>query len=257
MNRVIALLAGVLLALPLVAAPESTPASASALEVTSARRVSPWKLVLNDQFNTGPFPAHWARYKGPYGSDPHNCAIPQHAFVSKGFMRMVFRYRTSGECGAGWYSAGMVLAKEYESVDQKISMRFRIQTFKGVRSHWIIPMRWPSNGEWPSGGEEDYCEGGGSWGCSSYMHGPKKRAWKDYDVDMSKWHTWTFVRRGYTVRVFIDGRQRWVHRGSPATLPATLKRPVLQQECRMFGCPKGKVGSQSILVDWIKIWNPR
>lgn len=257
MKKVIALLGAVLMALPLALTPEP-PATATAVGLATRQVApSPWKLVLNDQFNTGGVPSHWIRYDGPYSSDPHTCATPKHAFVSKGLMRMVFRYRWSGSCGKGWYSAGMVLSRPYESVDQRIQMRFRMKSVKGIRSHWIIPMRWPSNGDWPRGGEEDYCEGGGSWGCSSYMHGPTKRAWKDYNVNMADWHTWTFVRRGYTVRVFIDGKQRWYHKGSPSTLPATLKRPVLQQECRMLGCPRGTAGSQVILIDWIKIWNLR
>ncbi len=53
--------------------------------------------MLNDQFNSGGLPSHWLRYDGPYSSDPHTCATPKHAFVSKGLMRMVFRYRWAGK----------------------------------------------------------------------------------------------------------------------------------------------------------------
>jgi hypothetical protein len=75
-------------------------------------------------------------------------------------------------------------------------------------------------------------------------------------VNLYKWHVMTFVRRDYTVRVWIDGKLKWVYRGSEATLPATMKRPVLQQECRQIGCPGGTTGNEIIYFDWIKVWNP-
>ena len=256
MKRIVILLAAVVLALPMAAASATTPGT-SLQPTATVRKVSYWKLVVNDQFSSGGVPSHWQRYDGPYGSDPHNCAIPAHAWVAKGAMRMVMRYRKSGECGAGWYSAGMMLSKPYESVSQKISLRFRVQSYGGVLSHRIIPMRWPSSGEWPAGGEEDYCEGGDLKGCSTYLHG-RRDAYKHYYVNMTKFHTWTFVRRGYTVRTFLDGKQQWAYRGTSAQLPSTLKRPVLQQECKgRTGCPRGTTGSETIIIDWIKIWNPR
>jgi hypothetical protein len=214
-----------------------------------------WKLVVNDQFNSGGVPAHWLRYDGPYGSDPHNCARPDHARVGKGTMRMVMAHRLTGACGTDWYTAGMMLDKKYGSVSQKISMRWRVDN-NGARSHRIIPMRWPSPGVWPDDGEEDYCESGRTTGCTTFLHGAEKRDHYYHLVNLNKWHVMTFVRRDYTVRVWIDGKLKWVYQGSEATLPATVKRPVLQQECRQIGCPTHTTGNEIIYFDWIKVWNP-
>lgn len=227
------------------------------LTASEADAASPWKLVVHDRFDKGGVPTHWSRYDGPYGSGPENCARPDHAFVAKGAMRMVLRYRRAGRCGPGWYSAGMMLAAKHESVDQRIRVRFRVRSVDGVRGHRIIPMRWPSSGSWPEAGEEDYCEGSRRRGCSTFLHSADDRKDHHYRVNLSRWHTMTFVRRDLTVRAFVDGKRRWVYRGSRSTLPPTLKRPVLQQECRSGGCPSGRRGREVILVDWIKVWNPR
>ena len=248
MKRIIGMLLLCALALPL--------ASASATTMATSRQASTWRLVVDDRFSSGGVPRHWSKYDGPYGSGPENCARPDHAFVKGGAMRMVLRHRASGDCGAGWYSAGMMLSKRFESVDQKISVRFRVSS-DGVRGHRIVPMRWPSSGNWPAAGEEDYCEGTELRGCSTFLHSSSGQQERHYRVNLSNWHTVTFERRDFTLRVLIDGRQRWVYRGSRRTLPATLKRPVLQQECDGDGCPRGTTGRETIIIDWIKVWNAR
>jgi hypothetical protein len=241
--------AGVALALPAISTSAPTAPSAPS-------SAPPWRLVVNDQFNSGGVPRHWVRYHGPYGSGPGNCARPDHATVAKGRLRLLLDHRSSGRCGRDWYSAGMMLTKRYGSVDQKISVRFRIAS-NGVRGHRIIPMRWPSSGDWPAGGEEDFCEGSRYVGCSTFLHSTDDRKSKYHPVNLGRWHVMTFVRRDFTVRAFIDGRHRWTYRGNRATLPATVKRPVLQQECRHSGCPGGTRGHEVIFIDWIKVWNPR
>lgn len=216
---------------------------------------SPWRLVVNDQFGSGGVPAHWSRYDGAYGSGPENCARPDHAFVRNGTMRMVLKYRSTGHCGRGWYSAGMMLGKRFGSVDQKISVRFRVASYGGVHGHRIMPMRFASSSPWPQGGEEDYCESSAVDGCTTFLHSSSGRVSRSYRVNLTKWHTMTFVRRSFTIRSYIDGKLRWTYRGNRSTLPATVKRPVLQQECRS-SCPAGTTGKETILVDWVKVWNP-
>ena len=224
---------------------------------TSSAAPSPWRLVVNDQFRSGGVPAHWSRYDGRYSSGPEdNCARPDHAYVRNGTMRMVLKYRSSGHCGPGWYSAGMMLGKRFGSVDQKISVRFRIASSGGVRGHRIMPMRFPSSSPWPQGGEEDLCESSAVNGCTTFLHSASGREDHSYRVNLTRWHTLTFVRRNFTIRSYIDGRLRWTYRGSRTTLPATVKRPVLQQECRASSCPSGTSGQETILVDWVRVWNP-
>jgi hypothetical protein len=253
MRQLIVIVIAGVLALPLASAWASTPEPSSGQ--TTANRASPWQRVVNDMFDSRGVPAHWGKYDGPYGSGPQNCARPGHSFVQDGMLHMVMRYRSSGDCGPGWYSAGMKLAERFESVDQKISVRFRVKTVDGVRAHRIIPMRWPSH-HGSNLGEEDYCEDSSLRGCMTFLHHSDGQEYHQYWVDLTKWHTMTFSRRNFTVRAFIDGKRRWVYHGTKATLPPTLKRPVLQQECRSGGCPAGKRGREVILIDWIKVWNP-
>ncbi len=116
-----------------------------------------WVNVVDDQFNSGAVPAHWNLYYRPYDSGAGNCADPSQVSVSGGYLHLVMEYRTSGYCGAGWYTGGMMISDAYGSIDQRVTVRFRVVN-SGVSGHFIIPMRWPDTAPWPSGGEEDYCE---------------------------------------------------------------------------------------------------
>jgi hypothetical protein len=234
----------------------STPAPTQAPTAPAATNL--WRVVVNDQFESGGVPAHWDLYNGPYGSGPHNCAIPSHATVGSGSLHMLLSYETSGICGAGWYTAGMMIGPAYGSVDQRVTVRFRIVS-QGVSSHYIIPMRWPTTVAWPVGGEEDYCEGDDRSGCTTFLHygASNEQEYHGYAVDLGSWHTIRAERRDHVVRVYFDDlvTPAWTYTGTAATLPDTIKRVVLQQECHA-SCPAGTSGSEEIQIDWITIENP-
>jgi hypothetical protein len=217
-----------------------------------------WTNVVNDQFNSVVVPAHWGLYDGPYGSGPRNCAAPSHATVSGGVLHMLMGYEPSGECGAGWYSAGMQIAGGFQGIDQRVTVRFRVVR-SGAASHFIIPMRIASDdSSWPAGGEEDYCESDALSGCDSYLHygASDSQVNGDYGLDLSQWHVVRFQRRGHVISAFIDDMSTplWTYRGSPTTLPDTFKRTVLQQECQS-SCPAATTGSEDLQIDWITIDN--
>jgi hypothetical protein len=117
-------------------------------------------------------------------------------------------------------------------VDQKISVRFRVKSVDGIRAHRIISMRWPSSGHGSALGEEDYCEDSPLRGCTTFPHHSTGQEYHHDRVDLTRWQTMTFVRRNFTVRALIDGKQRWTHRGT------------------------GRTGRAVILIDWITVWNP-
>jgi len=219
-----------------------------------------WVTQTDDRFDSGGVPAHWNLYDGPYGSDPHNCASPDHVYVYGGAMHMLMHYQESGRCGPGWYTAGMMLAPEYGTIDQRITLRWRVVR-QGASSHHIIPMRFPADSPWPQGGEEDFCEGSSLSGCSTFLHygddGAAHVA-QHYTFDQSHWHTMRFVRRNLTLSVYIDDFSSpvWVYHGTSETLPETVKRPVLQQECVPSGCPRDSGGMEYIQIDWIVIERP-
>lgn len=216
--------------------------------------------VVDDQFNSGGLPAGWHSYDGPYGSGPHNCAIPSHAVVSGGYLHLLMSYETSTSlpCGAGWYTAGLALSG-YSSVDQRVTVRFRVVD-SGVAGHFIIPMRWPDNDSaWPAVGEEDYCESDVASGCTTFLHysANNSRVMHSYAVDLTQWHTLRFQRLNNVVSAFIDNMTTpvWTFTGNSTTLPDTLKHVVLQQECQS-SCPTGTTGSEDIQIDWITVENP-
>jgi hypothetical protein len=219
-----------------------------------------WVTQVDDQFNSGGVPAHWTLYDGPYGSDPHNCASPDHVYVSGGAMHMLMHYAESGRCGSGWYTAGMMLDPEYGAIDQRITIRWRVVR-QGASSHHIIPMRFADGSPWPQGGEEDLCESSSLRSCYTFLHygdaGATQVAHR-HTFDQSAWHTVRYVRRNLTLSVFIDDLSSpvWVYHGTFETLPETVKRPVLQQECFPRGCPRDSGGMEDIQIDWIVIERP-
>jgi hypothetical protein len=215
-----------------------------------------WTTVVNDQFNSGGVPSHWSLYDGSYGSGPQNCAVPSHATVSGGVMHMLMEYESSGDCGAGWYTAGMQIAQAYDGIDQRVTVRFRVVR-SGAASHFIIPMRWPDvDSSWPAAGEEDYCESDSLSGCDTYLHygASNSQVSHGYAVNLGSWHVVRFQRRDHVVSAYIDNMSTpvWTYRGSSTTLPNTLKRTVLQQECQS-SCPNGTTGYEDIQIDWITI----
>lgn len=230
-----------------------------ALSLVWSGQASAWRTVVNDRFSKpGRPPAHWTLYRGPYGGGVRNCARPSHNFVSNGYLHLVMTYERTGECGAGWYTGGMELSKGH-SVDQRITLRWRV-AHRRVLGRRVIPMRWPSEGTWPEAGEEDFCEGEGLRSCYTFLHySPQNlQVYRRYNVDLSRWHVWRFTRRHHVVRVFRDNLRDpiWVYRGSSTTLPDTLKHAVLQQECRLSGCPIGTRGREDIRIDWIRVEVP-
>ncbi len=213
--------------------------------------------MVNDQFDAGGVPSHWDMYDGPYGSGPHNCATPSQDTVSGGALHLMMAYRTSGTCGAGWYTGGLALAG-FSTIDQRVTVRFRVVTTGSVASHFIIPMRWVDNDNlWPAGGEEDYFEGDTNTGATTFLHYGSNNAQvysPDYNVDLAQWHTIQTTRLNHQVIVAIDGVAAWTYNGSSSTLPDTLKHVVLQQEC-MSSCPSGTSGTVDLQIDWITVEN--
>jgi hypothetical protein len=221
----------------------------------AARKKPIWRNVINDQFSGTKVPSHWFVYNGPYGSGPKNCATPSHVTVSGGRLKLLMRYEKSGNCGAGWYTGGMMINDPYGAVDQRITVRFRVVR-QGAASHYIIPMRWPTRASWPAAGEEDLCETNTTSECMAFLHysSSNKQVYHRLKFNAANWHTLRFSRRNHVLRAYIDNMTKpvWVYRGSSTTLPDTFKRTVLQQECQS-SCPSGTSGTEVIEIDWIKI----
>ncbi len=220
---------------------------------------SVWTKVVDDEFNTSGIPTHWKMYNGPYGSGPHNCAAPSQDFVSGGYLNLLMSYLQSGNCGVGWYTGGISLSG-FSSVDQRITLRYRVIPGPGWHSHFIIPMRWPDiDSSWPSAGEEDYNEGNWQSGTNTYLHYGSNNSQVSsptYTFDNTQWHTIQTTRLNNTVTITLDGSIIWKYTGNTTTLPDTLKHVVLQQECSGNTCPSGTTGTETIQIDWITVENP-
>jgi hypothetical protein len=249
------------------ATPTNTPTATSS--PTASRASDGWVTVVDDQFDApGGAPAHWHEYDGPYGSGPQNCARPSHNYVDGGSMKLLMAYETSGKCGADWYTGGLQLASEYASVDQRITVRFRVVNTKpaDVRSHRIIPMHWgdEQSPSWPNGGEADYCEGSSMTGCTTFLHyfgtSRNDQIMESHSADLTRWNVIRVERRDHRISVFLNdlATPAWRYVGDATTVPDVPQRVVLQQECRSGGCPSASLAgeTEAIEIDWISVENP-
>jgi len=60
---------------------------------------------VDDRFDSGGIPSHWSLSSGKYGSGAGGCAAPSQDLVDGGSLVLLMSYRTTGTCGAGWYTA--------------------------------------------------------------------------------------------------------------------------------------------------------
>ncbi|HEX9035993.1 MAG TPA: hypothetical protein VF808_03295 [Ktedonobacterales bacterium] len=246
-------------------APHPTP--------TATIRPAPpgWVTVLDDEFTAPGIPAHWELYDAPYGSGPENCAAPsQDSAPGDGYLYLTMAYRQGGNCGAGWYTGGMMISDAYALREQAITVRWRVLPSKHptvVFSHHIIPMAFPDDPsyQWYQA-EADYCEAESYTGCWTYLHDgtasdTSGQHYNDYqNVNLTKWHAWRFVQAHGTLKAYIDDMSKpvWVFNGGTSQFPNAIRRAVLQQECPADACPPASYAgaTETIQIDWITIQIP-
>lgn len=259
----------------LTPAPKTTvmPMPTVAPTVTTPPAPSGWTTVLDDQFTSAGIPAHWDLYDGPYGSGPHNCAAPsQDSAPGDGYLHLTMAYKTSGNCGAGWYTGGMMIADNYKFAQQAVTVRWRIVPSTKptvVYAHFIIPMIYPDNDlptyDWYNA-EDDLCEGGEiNQGCYTFLHDgtasdTSRQVYQQHSVDLTRWHTWRFEQKNGTLTVYLDNLTKpiWVMNQGTSVLPNAMRLVVLQQECPADACPPATHASETedIQIDWITIQVP-
>jgi phosphatidylinositol-3-phosphatase len=253
--------------LPLLANAASANSMLTAFNLAAPAAAAGWATVYRDDFTTdAAAPANFGLYVGQCGTPQGNVKQfdPRQAWVQGGLLHMRLSYLPSGPCGANWYSAGMMIDQQYGGVDQAVELRYRIVSVGGAAGHLVVPMRFPDTTSWPAGGEEDGCEGGESLaGCSSFIHyacpgsgGDCQTVGPDYSADLTQWHTWRFESRSFGFKVYLDGVLKWSFLGNSTTVPATVKRLVLQQECSYAGCPGSTSASEDVQVDWVQVDKP-
>jgi hypothetical protein len=248
-------------------APTSTSSSTTTSSTTTTTHPSGgWVNVVNDRFDSGGVPEHWYVYDGRYGSDPFNYARRDHVFVGGGVLHLLMKYEQSGADGAAWYTGGMQVKSVYAGVHQRVTLRWRVVvTNEQVHGGRVIPMRWVDDPAfaWYQG-EADYFEGGSLDGGSTHLRHTDSSSVVSHDwtVNLRQWHTMrfeTFPSGGGRIifNAYIDDltTPSWTYVGTEQTIPSAIRHTVLQQGCRMSGCPPPGPDTEDIQIDWITIDN--
>lgn len=282
----------------------SSLVSTAAQSASATSSTTPgWTVVVNDTFNSGGIPSHWDLYQATWVSSGHTPTAyysPSHCTVSGGYLHLLMKYEPHGVPGntaAAWYTCTASLAPGVETKpDVRVTLRWREVPSNGGLSHLNMPLRWPNNGCWPQGGEEDWFEGEPPAynTATAFMHhgsncsgGGNTQIYHRYGtINLTQFHTFRFQRMtsgsNVTVSAYADNLTTpvWTCSSttSPAcnttTMPTTLKHTVLQQEVPFSACPdendpqwngsscpKTTVasytnGTLDAQVDWITVENP-
>lgn len=223
----------------------------------TAAAATTWHTVAYDSFNSGGVPSHWHVYNSRYRSPRNdNCAAPSQVSVSGGSLHLRLSWRSTGKCGADWYSGGMGLDNSLSAHNQRITVRFRIVSAGGIHGHRIIPMLSPNDGS--GSGEEDFCEQELIvTNCMTFLHWANHSGRTDHRnwYNLSSWHTVVVTRVGFHMTTTFDGHRELDEWGNSTTLPTNLKHVVLQQECGWDHCPAGRTGYEDIQIDYVKVEN--
>lgn len=232
-----------------------------------------WTTIVNDKFEFAGLPAHWSPYDGPFGSGSGSCAAPSQVQTpGDGSLHLVMQYSPTAVCSGVtgvWLTGGVQISsasgfRSDAGGNQAIEVRYRIvrdDTSNTVRSHYILPMHWPTTGT-GFGGESDYCEGGISLTtCTTFLHygdGTLINSKGHTGIDLSNWTTVRAERLNHTVKVYFNGTLFYTFTGDTTTLPDKILAGVLQQECPNSGCPAASFAAytEDIQIDYVKIENP-
>jgi hypothetical protein len=227
-----------------------TTGSGSAEDGIQAAQLLNWGAVIDgDEFAyTGPPNSRWGMYDGP-GHDGNGTRDPSAFNVANGILTCTGT--------AGGSTGGMAFAR-----DQRFwRIEWRVRTYSinpsgsGHRYHPVLII-WPSNDEWPQGGEADFFECDCDSGLyESFIHIPgndgSAQEYTKRSCDISQWHNIAFEQSSSGVKGWLDGQQVFSFSGSYIVMPGP-GHPTIQLD-NFFGS-----GMEPARFDamWMRIYNP-
>jgi hypothetical protein len=235
---------------PAPAAPTATPApgpsatagptpEAAAGDAGQAAGTRDWTLVGRDEFDGGRSPM-WADYDGP-GHAGHGRRTSEAISVENG--ALVIRGDAEGNTGGVAWKEGRRFGR------WEIRARFP----EGDRQYRPTLLLWPTDRDWPAGGEIDFAETTSASDDVSFFlhHGPVNRQrFTTKALDITRWHTYAVEWVDGRVTGYVDG-ERWFETADAAMLPPGAMHPTIQLDYFPDG---GSPRPSEMHVDYLRIY---
>ncbi|MHA6792042.1 glycoside hydrolase family 16 protein [Pseudonocardia bannensis] len=219
-------------------APPATPPDGPENGVQAANAHG-WELIGGDEFNGG-LSDKWNRYDGPGHADAGRRSPA--AVGVRGDALVISGDATGTTGGMAWSES-----RRYG----KWEMRAKFPA--GDRQYHPVLLLWPTEVEWPLGGEIDFAETTSASKDVSFFlhHGPdnaKESARKK--IDITRWHNYAVEWTPQGITGYIDGK-RWFASTDPDTLPPGPMHPAIQLD---YVPGDGSPKPTEMFVDWMRIY---
>ncbi|MFR9803162.1 family 16 glycosylhydrolase [Pseudonocardia sp. RS010] len=205
---------------------------------TAAGRLG-WAPIGGDEFSGGL--DKWGVYDGA-GHGGNGRRTPDAVSTSGGILTI--RGDSDGDTGG--------LAFHDSRQYGRYEMRARFPA--GDSQYHPVLILWPSDIEWPRGGEIDFAEtDSASAGVSFFLHYGADNNQKSANrkIDITQWHNYAVEWTPDGIIGYLDGQQ-WFSSTDPGTLPPGRMHPTIQLDYFPDG---GSPRPTEMHVDWLRIYS--
>jgi hypothetical protein len=219
--------------------PEKKPAPASSGDGKQAASGQGWKLVGGDEFNGGKS-STWGEYDGK-GHDGNGRRTPDAISVENG--SLVIRGDSDGNTGGMAWREGQRFGK----------WEMRAKFPKGDNQYHPVLILWPTDHDWPEGGEVDFAETtSASDDVSFFLHysSSNQQKYAKKTIDITQWHNYAVEWVDGRITGYIDGA-KWFESTSDETMPPGEMQATIQLDYFPDG---GSPQPTEMYVDYMRIY---
>jgi hypothetical protein len=206
---------------------------------TQAATLKGWKATGGDEFNGG-LSSTWGKYDGEgHGGNGRRAA----SAVTVEGGSLVIRGDANGTTGGLAWNSGQRYGK----------WEMRAKFPAGDSQYHPVLILWPTDIEWPRGGEIDFAETeSGAKDVSFFLHYGSSNNQKSAKkaIDITQWHNYAVEWTASGVTGYIDG-QAWFTSTDSGTLPPGKMHPTIQLDYFPDG---GAPKPTALYVDWMRIY---
>lgn len=198
-----------------------------------------WTLVGGDEFNGG-MSSKWSIYEGK-GNAGNGTRSAKAVSVENG--SLVIRGDSDGNTGGMAWSGSQRFGK----------WEMRAKFPAGDSQYHPVLILWPSDEDWPQGGEVDFAETtSASDDVSFFLHysSSNQQKYAKKNIDITQWHNYAVEWVDGRITGYIDG-EKWFESTDQKTLPPGQMHPTIQLDYFPDG---GSPKPSEMYVDYMRIY---
>jgi len=220
-------------------APPPAPVVKPAGDGKQAGLLKGWTQVGGDEFN-GSMSSEWTLYEGE-GHSSNGTRSEKAVTVENG--SLVIRGDSDGNTG------GMAWGESQRFGKWEMRAKFP----SGDSQYHPVLILWPSDVDWPEGGEIDFAETTSAANdVSFFLHysSSNQQKYAKKNIDITQWHNYAVEWVDGRVTGYIDG-EKWFESTDEKTLPPGKMHPTIQLDYFPDG---GSPEASEMYVDYMRIY---